>query len=130
MTAQDIPDSPWIKVGIDLFSLYRKDYIAVVDYNSKYIEVAHIKDESARSVIDNIKKIFSRHGIPKEVYSDNGPQFTSHEFKEFTTTWDFIHRTSSPEYSKSNGLVERHIQTIKRTLKKSNESNQDAYGPN
>ena len=123
MIAHDIPDSPWIKVGIDLFSLYRKDYIAVVDYNSKYIEVAHIKDESARSVIDNIKKIFSRHGIPK----DNGPQFTSHEFKEFATTWDFVHRTSSPEYPKSNGLVERHIQTIKRTLKKSNESNQDAY---
>ena len=123
----DIPQAPWIKVGIDLFSLYQKVYVAVVDYNSKYIEMAHLRDETARCLVDNIKKIFSRHGIPKEVWSDNGSQFTSKEFENFAITWDFDHKTSSPEYPKSNGFIERHIQTVKRTLKKCNESNQDPY---
>ena len=62
-----------------------------------------------------MKKIFSRHGIPKDVFSDNGSQFTSKEFKDFSLGWDFVHNSSSPEYPKSNGFVESHIQTVKRT---------------
>ena len=116
MIPHDIPEIPWEKVGVDLFSLYHKEYVAVVDYNSKFIEMAQLRDESAKCVIDNVKKIFSRHGIPRIVQSDNGSQFTSNEFKQFATSWDFEHSTSSPEYPKSNGLVERHIQTLKRTL--------------
>ena len=91
-------------------------------YNSKFIEIAPLKSESSKCVINNLKKMFSRYGIPKEVFSDNGPQFSSREFKDFSIKWDFIHNTSSPEYPQSNGLVERHIQTIKRLLKKAKAS--------
>ena len=35
------------------------------------------------------------------------------------TTWDFKHITSNPRYLKSNGFIERNIQTIKRALQKS-----------
>lgn len=65
--------------------------------------------------------------IPKIVFSDNGPQFTSRDFKTFSTNWDFQQQMLSPEYPRSNGLVERKIQTVKRTLKKANESNDDPY---
>ena len=105
-----VPDSPWVKVGIDLFSLYSNEYVVVVDYNSKYVEVAPLKNETATCFINNVKKIFSRHGIPKDVFSDNGSQFTSKAFKLFSSCWDFEHDSSSPEYPKSNGFVERHIQ--------------------
>ena len=122
-----MPASPWEKVGVDLFTLYKKPYVIAVDYYSKFVEMAQLRDESATSVIDNIKKIFSRHGIAKELCSDNGSQFSSKEFRDFSKQWDFRHTTSSPEYPKSNGLVERHIQTLKRALKKSHESKQDPY---
>lgn len=74
---------------------------------------------------DFLKKIFSRHGIPKTLMSDNGPNFNSENFKEFTKTWYFQHITSSPRYPKSNGQVERAIQTIKNIIRKSNTEGTD-----
>ena len=42
-------------------------------------------------------------------------------------TWDFEHRTISPYFHQSNGLVECAIQTVKRTLKKAKLANEDHY---
>ena len=71
--------------------------------------------------------IFAQHGIPKVVFSDNGPQYSSYEFKKFSKSRDFIHKTSSPEFPQSNGFVERAIQTIKKTLTKCREDDSDPY---
>ena len=113
--------------GTDLFSLYNEKYVLVVDYFSGYTEVTRLNNESAKCVIDNIKKIFSHNGIPKEVMSDNGPQYTSYKFVDFARNWDFIHNSSSPHYPKSNGLAERTVQTVKRLMKKAFISNEDPY---
>ena len=74
-----------------------------------------------------MKKIFSRHGIPKVVFSDNGPQYPSQQFRSFAKSWDFNHLTSSPNHPQSNGLAERNVQTVKRLLKKSSEGGTDPY---
>ena len=116
----DIPNTPWTKVACDLFTIYGKEYLLIVDYHSQYFEIALLDQPAdASAVIRATKKIFSRHGIPKTVFSDNGPQFIANEYKQFANTWDFYHsNTSSPHFPQSNGLVERRIQTVKRTLKK------------
>ena len=124
----DVPEEPWIKVATDLFTIYGKDYVIVIDYCSKYFEVALVKNPvDSPAVVKEMKKIFSRHGIPKIVFSDNGPQYTSREFKQFAKEWDFDHQFSSPYFPQSNGLVERKIQTVKRTIKKVYESDGDIY---
>ena len=123
----EVPDAPWIKVGVDLFSLFEENYIIIVDYYSKYVDVSHLRNETATCVINNTKKTFSRYGIPKLVFSDNGSQFTNEEFKKFANEWDFSHDTSSPEYPKSKAFVKRHIQTTKNVLKKTRDSGGDAY---
>ena len=51
--------------------------------------------------------------------SDNGPQFTSCDMKEFASSYGFDLLTSSPFYPQSNGLVERTIKTVKMLLKDS-----------
>ena len=63
--------------------------------------------------------MFSRHGIPSEVISDNGPQYSSLDYAHFTADYGFIHKTSSPNYPQSNSEVERAVQTIKQLLRKS-----------
>ena len=114
----DVPSNPWEKVGTDLFQLKGKDYLIVVDYTSKYFEASVIPNTLASTVIQHTKSTFARFGIPKIVISDNGPQHSSREYKKFAKEWRFHHDTSSPKYPKSNGLVQRTVQTVKRTIKK------------
>ena len=35
-------------------------------------------------------------------------------YRQFAKDWGFDHVTSSPHYARSNGLVERQIETIKK----------------
>ena len=123
----EVPSAPWVKVATDLFELNNRHYVIVVDYRSKYFEVSRLYSTTSQSVIKALKKIFVSHGIPKIVFSDNGPQYTSRDFKKFSDEWDFQHESSSPEYPQSNGLVERKIQTVKRCLRKSEQNNEDPY---
>ncbi|XP_065941318.1 retrovirus-related Pol polyprotein from transposon 297 [Magallana gigas] len=121
----EIPNTPWTKVGADIFHFKGKDYLLLVDYYSKYPDIIPLPDLRARSTIAACKTVFARNGIPLELFSDNGPQFSCHEFKCFASDWEFAHRTSSPRYPRSNGQAERCIQTIKNLLKKAEESNSD-----
>ena len=84
-------------------------------------------DTNGSTFVMHIKRIFSIFGIPKEVISDNGPQYTFHEYGTFARDWDFDHITSSPEYSKSSGFIEQTIQIVKKTLKKALHSGDDPY---
>ena len=69
--------------------------------------------------VSQLKNIFNRHGIPEILFTDNGPQFDSREFKTFSNDWHFEHITSSPKYPQSNGEVERAVQTMKMIMSKS-----------
>ena len=125
LISHEIPSEPWIKVGTDCFHLKNKCYVIVVDYQSKFFELSKIPDLENSAVIKATKEIFSRQGIPKIVFSDNGPEFASLEYKNFATEWDFSHVSSSPYFPQSNGQVERTIQTVKSTLKKAMHSDED-----
>lgn len=63
--------------------------------------------------------------IPLSVQSDNGPQYSSYEFRQFAAQYGFRHRptTSSPLYPKANGKAEKRVQIVKRSLKKATVSN-------
>ena len=65
--------------------------------------------------------------MPKVVFSDNGPQCSSHKFKKLSKLWDFIHKTFSPQFPQSNGFEERAIQAIKKTLHKCRQNDRDPY---
>uniref|UniRef100_A0A8C4RHI8 Gypsy retrotransposon integrase-like protein 1 n=1 Tax=Erpetoichthys calabaricus TaxID=27687 RepID=A0A8C4RHI8_ERPCA len=127
LSPHPVPERPYEKVGVDLFTCHGKDFLMVTDYFSAYPEVCALNTTNSETVIKCLKAVFSRYGVPNVVFSDNGPQFTSLHFKNFAKEWDFVHQTSSPNYPQSNGLVERSIHTIKHLMKKSKESGSDFY---
>ena len=104
---------PWEKVASDLFKFKGKQYLLVVDYNSRYLEVIQLTATTSSSVISSMKSIFSRHGIPRTVVSDKN---NSAEMKDFTSSYGFNHVTSSPHYPQSNGPAERTVKTVKGLL--------------
>ncbi|XP_029701916.1 uncharacterized protein K02A2.6-like [Takifugu rubripes] len=82
MTTQ-LPDRPWQRVGADLFQWNSAMYLVVVDYFSRYIEVANLTSTTSAFVMEKLKAIFSRHGVAKVLVTDGGPQFVSAEFADF-----------------------------------------------
>ena len=53
--------------------------------------------------------------------SDNGPQYSSDEFKRFTRNWGISHITSSPGHPSANGEAERAVRTIKELWRPSSD---------
>ena len=74
--------------------------------------------QEADDVIISLKDSFSRHGIPQQVFSNNGPCFKSHKMTKFAQAWGFDHDTSSPRYPQSNGLAEVSVKSVKYLLEK------------
>ena len=115
------PMLPWQKVASDMFVWKNSHYLLVIDYFSRYIEIAKLSSESSAAVIKHMKSIFARHGIPQELVSDNGPQYSSREFANFSKEYGFLHTTSSPKFPQANGEAERGVQTVKNLLKKTDD---------
>ena len=65
------PEFPWQQVGVDLFEMAGQHYLLVVDYFSRFPEVAKLVSTTSSSVITILKAIFSCHGLPEVVRSDN-----------------------------------------------------------
>ena len=114
-----LPDYPWQRVASDLFFLGSDSYLLIVDYFSRYPEVIKLKSTTSRGIIEAMKAVFSRYGIPQTVRSDNGPQYSSEEFSKFAAEYNFYHETSSPHFAQSNGQAERTVQTMKNLLRES-----------
>ncbi|XP_055887318.1 uncharacterized protein K02A2.6-like [Biomphalaria glabrata] len=118
---------PWEKIGADNFEYLGKNYMLLVDYYSNFFEIHLIPTLKASDVIIHMKSQYARHGIPRELISDNGPSFACQEFLKFSKSWGFKHITSSPRFPQSNGMAERAIQTVKQLLNKARTSGQDTY---
>ena len=121
----NIPPAPWMKIGSDLYQIGNTHFLIIIDYFSKYPIVAELGSTTSQNIIKTFKTTFSMFGSPREIVSDNGPQFSSAEFKMFTNRWGIKHNPSSPYYPKSNGLAERTVQTVKKIIKKCKETSTD-----
>ena len=115
------PNRPWEKVGTDIFEWRNSSYLLVIDYYSRYIEVAKLSSMTSQNIVQHFKSIFACHGIPETVISDNGPQYSTALFKSFSEQYGFTHVTSSPKYPQANGAPERTVRIVKGLLNKSDD---------
>uniref|UniRef100_A0A3P9DN86 Integrase catalytic domain-containing protein n=1 Tax=Maylandia zebra TaxID=106582 RepID=A0A3P9DN86_9CICH len=76
---------------------------------------------------ETVKTIFSRHGIPETVISDNGPCYNCKGWQNFAREYGFKHVTSSPQHPQANGKAEKGVHMIKQLLKKATDSQSDPY---
>ena len=97
-------------------------FFVLVDAHSKWPEVVEMKSTTSEKTIEVMRTLFGSYGIPEQVVSDNGPQFTSDEFTEFMRRNRIKHIRSTPYHPSTNGLAERFVQTFKRALQASEQS--------
>ena len=74
-----VPECPWQHLGADYCSFDGFEYLVIVNYYSKMLFVRRIPPSqcNAAKTISVLKELFSKHGIPETIRSDNGPQFAA-----------------------------------------------------
>ena len=112
----DLPQRPWQQLGADLCSFKGQDYLVVVDYYSRWLEVCQLRSTTSTAIVNKLRHIFASHGIPEVLVTDNGPQFFCREFRSFAKDFDFHHKTSSPGYPQANGEAESAVKIAKKLL--------------
>ena len=109
---------PWQRIHIDYAEVKGQSFLLVVDSHSKWLESFPMSSTTSTATINALRSLFARFGLPVQVVSDNGPQFTSEEFTSFLKKNGIKHTLCPPYHPASNGLAERHVQTFKRLLEK------------
>ena len=89
-------------------------FLVVVDAHSKWPEVRELRVTTAAKTIE---VLFSAYGLPEQLVTDKGPQFTSEEFALFAKQNGIKHICTSPYHPASNGAAERLVQTFKQAMK-------------
>ena len=129
LTHTPTPSCPWQMCATDIFTLEGIDHLAVGDFYLKIILVRHLPpgQRNANKVISLLKEMFSEHGIPKVLHTDNGPQYVSAQFAIFCIAWGISHKTSSLNYPQSNRLAEACVKSAKHALQWAKYSGADPH---
>ena len=80
---------------------HKNKYILVcMDYVTKWVEAKSLFRATEKSVVEFIyEEIFTWFGVPREIVTDQGSQFTSKLLKQLTTKYGIRHCKSSPYHS-------------------------------
>ena len=106
-----MPESPWLSVAVDLCSPFPtgETLLILVDYYSQFSFVESLENTTSATIISKLFKIFSVHGLPETLSSDNGGQFTSDEMESFLKSMVLIiielHRYDPKQMSRLRELM-------------------------
>ncbi|XP_069370624.1 uncharacterized protein [Paralichthys olivaceus] len=119
-----IIDVPFSRIAMDVVGPLERSraghrYILVIcDYATRYPEAFPLRNTKARQVANCLIQLFSRVGIPKEVLTDQGTNFTSKSLKQVYSMLGIRGIKTTPYHPQTDGLVERFNQTPKSMLRK------------
>ena len=106
------------RIHIDFAESKGKTFLVLIDAYSKWLEVFQMHSTTSTKTIEVLRHFFASYGLPESIVSDNGPQFTSSEFKVFCKS-NGINQILVPAYHPaSNGAAERSVQILKKAFLK------------
>ena len=109
------PEYPFHKVCSDYFSYNNRDYVVVVDRYSNWPMVFK-SENGADGLVKRLREVFVTFGVPEELTSDGGPQFTAGKTQNFLSSWGVSHRLTSVANPHGNCRAELAVKTVKRML--------------
>lgn len=110
-------NSIWHRIHIDFAGPIKNNFLfVIIDSFSKWVEVFKTKEITSNFVITKLRETFCRFGIPNTIVSDNGRQFVSNEFKEFSRKNKINHVLTAPGHPATNGQAENFIKTLKKSI--------------
>ena len=121
---QMIPISwPFAVWGLDMVGPLRPapggftHLFVAIDKFTKWIEVKPLKAIKAKKACEFLDEIMTRFGVPNQIITDNGTQFTAHEFMDYYGTIGIQVCFGSAYHPQSNGQIERANGLLLQRLK-------------
>lgn len=118
-------DVPFQREAVDLIGpiqpatdLSNRYILTLVDFATRYPEAVALKGIETEKVAEALIDIFCRIGVPKEMLTDQGTQFTSELMAETSRLLSFRPLTTTHYHPMCNGLVERFNGTLKQILRR------------
>ena len=115
----DPPANNWDRIHIDYAGPFQGyNYLVMIDAKSRWAEIKILREApNSYNTIKLLNEIFSTHGYPFVMVSDNASIFTSEVFKEYCHSNGIKQKFIAPGHPATNGLAERNVQTLKHRLK-------------
>ena len=118
-----LPEGPNYRLSVDLIGPLpltetKHQYaLVIVDYFTKYACASPFTSKEGGEVAEAIfKNWYSRYGIPYEIQTDQGKEFTNDLMKRLNYRMAIGHQVTTPYYPQANGQVERFNQTLKNAI--------------
>jgi transposase InsO family protein len=92
--------------------------LVAADKFTKWVEAAPVITQDSTAAINFIKSIVFRFGVPHNIITDNGTNFTSKEFKNYYEGLGIKLKFASVAHPKTNGQVEKANGLIFNRIKK------------
>ena len=119
-----IMDEPFRRIAMDIVgplprSNSGKRYILVIcDYATRYPEAIALRSIDVNAIAGELLSFFARVGVPEEILTDQGTNFTSQLLAEVYRLLKIKPIRTTPYHPQTDGLVERFNGTLKAMLKK------------
>ena len=114
------PSTPFEAVFADFCKYGGHQYLVIGDRLSGWVEVLQSPQSSdlagAAGLVRHLRSFFVTFGVPEEISSDGGPEFSARSTETFFRLWGVRHRLSSAYFPQSNGRAEVAVKTAKRLL--------------
>ena len=129
----NVPSEPFSKIIVDCVGPLPKTkkgnqyLLTVMCPTTRYPEAFPLKNISAKTIANHLTHMFTTFGIPQEVQSDRGTNFTSDLFTQVLRELGIKQTLSSAYHPESQGALERWHQTLKTMLRKYCHENSESW---
>ncbi|UYV78487.1 K02A2.6-like [Cordylochernes scorpioides] len=115
----DPPSTNWERIHLDYAGPFQGYYyLVLIDAKSRWAEIKAISEPpTTLNTIKLLNDIFSTHGYPFVMVSDNASIFTGDTFSNYCLENGIRQKFIAPGHPATNGLAERNVQTLKNKLK-------------
>ena len=119
MTRTKLPEGPWQYLAIDLMGPFpsQDNVLVVVDYYSRWYEIALMKSIASSKIINCLDKMFTTHGLPFSITCDNAPQLVSQEMKNYLKDKGIEQNLCTAYFPQAIGEVERQNRSLLKAIR-------------